>query len=154
MKVITEEHYVPERRYTTTKYIATDGQEFRTEDDCLRHEKYLEIRNHPVFKSCITNVRLFDDEYCASLYYIRNKDDYDFLINHIGISKRDHIYGDFAQHGEGWYLLWCESGGNYYDDYNIYNYNIYEKGIEADLEEWKTKMHHLMINKGDMHELS
>ena len=147
MKVITEEHYVPEKRYITTKYIASDGQEFLTEDGCLRHEEYLEVRNHPVFKNCIIDVYIFDDEYCAILYYLRNEDDYDFLISHNGISQRDKIYSDFKQYGEGWYLFWSEGCGDYYSVFNIYNYDAYEKGKEADLEEWKTRMRNLMTNK-------
>ena len=147
MRVVTEEHYVPEKHYITTKYIASDGEIFYTEDGCLRHEKYIETQKHPVFKNCITNVYTFDDEYCAVLYYIRGKEDYDFLISHNGVSKRDHVYSDFEQYGEGWYLFWSESGGDYYDVFNIYNYDIYVKEIESNLEEWKTKMHNLMANK-------
>ena len=137
MKIVIEEHYVPEKRYTTTKYIASDGKEFSTEDSCLRHEEQLEVSKHPVFKNCITNVSTFDDEYCGSLYYIRDKNDYDFLINHNGISKRDKIYSDFEQYGEGWYLFWSEGGGDYYDVYNIYNYKVYVKELEDDLKQWQ-----------------
>lgn len=147
MKVVTEEHYVPEKRYTTTKYIASDGTEFVTECDCLRHEKYLEVMNHHVFKNCITGVHTFDDEYPATLYYIRNEDDYNFLISHNGISKRDKIYSDFEQHGKGWYLFWNEGGGDYYDIFNIYNYDSYEEEIESEWEEYKQKMHNLMTNE-------
>ena len=50
MKVVTEEHYIPERRYTTTKYIASDGKEFSTEEACLIHEKQLEIENIKINK--------------------------------------------------------------------------------------------------------
>ena len=59
MKVVTEERIIPERRYMETKYIATDGTEFTTEADCLRHEQYLERTQHPVIKSCILNIMTF-----------------------------------------------------------------------------------------------
>lgn len=147
MKVVTEEHYIPAKTYTTTKYITLDGKEFQNEDDCLRHEKYLEIINHPVFKSKIETVGTFDDEHRGCLYYLRNKEDYDFLINHSGFSHGDYIDSNFEEYGGGWYLFWCENGGDYYDFYNICNYDAYEKNIESDWKEYKEKMHKLMANK-------
>lgn len=147
MKVVTEEKYIPAKTYITTKYIASDGKEFQNEDDCLKHERYLEINEHPVFKSKIETVGIFDDEHRGCLYYLRNEEDYDFLINHSGFSQGDYIDSNFKEYGEGWYLFWCENGGDYYDHYCIYNYNAYEKEIEDSWEKYKETIHNLVANK-------
>lgn len=146
MKVVTENHYVPAKHYTTTKYIASDGREFFTEDDCVRHEKYIEINNHPVFKNCITNILTLDEDYNVSLYYIRNQDDYDFLIDNTGISKRDYIFSDFKQHGEGWYVFYND-GLDYHDNFYIYNYNVYVKKMENELKSWQENIQSKINNK-------
>ena len=99
MKIVTEEHYVPERRYTTTKYIASDGKEFTTEDACLVHEDLLEIKNHPVFKNCIIDILTFDDEHRGILYYLSNEDDYNFLVKNLGLRRNDSINSDFYDYG-------------------------------------------------------
>ena len=147
MKIVTEEHYVPERRYTTTKYIASDGREFTTEDGCLEHEKKLEIKNHPVFKNCIIDILTFDDRR-GHLYYLSNEDDYKFLTKNLGFRRNDGIYSDFYDYGEGWYLYWCEDGGDCWDHHNIRNYNAYVKEIETELKEWKENIQN-KINKVD-----
>ena len=140
MKVVTEEHYVPARHYTTTKYIASDGTEFLKEDWCLKHEENLKIKNHPVFKNCILNILTFGDEYQGTLYYLSSEDDYDFLIKHIGLRRNDGIYTDFYDYGEGWYLYWCENWGDSPDHHNIRNYNAYVEEIEADLKDWQNEI--------------
>lgn len=147
MKVVTEEMYIPAKTYTITRYIASDGQEFSTEVACLGHEQYLDTINHPVFKSKIEKVGTFDDEPRGVLYYLRNKEDYDFLIKHTPILPKDMVNDDFEEYGEGWYLFWSESGGDYRDCYNIYNYDAYEKEIENNWEQYKETMHSLMAHK-------
>ena len=143
MKVVTEEKYIPAKTCTITKYIASDGKEFADEDMCLRYEEQIEVMNHPVFKSRIANLISYDDDYNVTLYYIRDKKDYDFLIKHRPISPEDQVYSDFEKYGEGWYLFWVECA----DCYNIYNYDAYEKQMESNWKEYKEKMHSLMANK-------
>lgn len=148
MKIVTEEHYVPERRYTTIKYIASDGKEFTTEDGCLTHERQLEIKSHPVFKNCIINVPIsFDYEYRGNLYYLSNEDDYNFLIKNLGLRRNDSINSDFYDYGQGWYLYWCEDGGDYPDYHCIHNYDAYVKDIEAELKKWKEEIQNKMMGK-------
>lgn len=153
MKIITEEHYVPEQRFTTTKYIASDGREFLTESDCLDHEEYLEVRNHPVFKSCILNAKTYYDDYNATLYYLSSEDDYNYLVEGLGlIGLYKKINTDFHQYGSGWYLFWSNMD-DYNDYYHIYNYNVYVEEIEAELKEYKesiqNKLNESTISRGD-----
>ena len=148
MKVVTEEHYVPEKRYTTTKYIASDGKEFLTEDGCLKHEEDLEVAKHPVFQNAILNVYTYYDDYQANMYYISNEDDYKFLIKHLGVRRGNYI-GDFYKYGSGWYLYWVEDGGDYADYYYLYNYNAYVEAIEIELKHWKENIKDRMLNANE-----
>ena len=138
MKVVTEEHYIPERRYTTTKYIASDGKEFSTEEACLIHEKQLEIENPPVIRNAIFDIEIYGDEYHGNLYYLSNADDYEFLIKALNIKSAQYskLNSDFYDYGKGWYLYWCEHG-SYHDYHELHNYNAYVEQIENDFKEWK-----------------
>lgn len=141
MKVITEEHYIPEKRYTTTKYIASDGRDFTSESACLAHEKQLEILNHPVVRSAVLGVTTFGNDNSATMYFISSEADYDFMFkNVIGVGKYSRFYSDFDVYGPGWYLYWCESGGDYDDYHNLVNYNAYVEEIEDDIRLWKGKI--------------
>lgn len=138
MKVVTEECYIPESRYTITKYIASDGKKFSTEEACLIYERQLEIENHPVIQNAILDIEIYRDEYYGSLYYLSNEDDYEFLIKALNIraSQYSKLSSDFDDYGEGWYLYWCEHG-SYHDYHELHNYNAYVKQIEIDFKEWK-----------------
>ena len=140
MKVVTEKHYVPARRYTTTKYIASDGKEFTTEEACLAHEGKLEVENHPVFKNCVIGILTFDNEHRGNLYYLSNDDDYEFLVKNLGLRRNDSINNDFYDYRRGWYLYWFENWGDYADHHYIRNYNVYVEEIETELKEWKEEI--------------
>ena len=145
MNIITEERIVPERRYTETKYKAIDGKEFTTEADCLKHEQYLERIQHPVIKSHISNVMTFNDEHEASLYYLSSEEDFNFLIDCMGFSRRDYIDDNFAQHGAGWYLFFCDSSDDYYgDSYCIYNLDAYLYDLRLDVDIYENKLRSLI----------
>jgi hypothetical protein len=137
MKIVTEEKIIPEHKVTTTKYIASDGKEFSTEDACLVYEGRIEINNHPVFKNCITDILTFDNEHRCNLYYLSNKDDYEFLVKNLGFTHTDVVNSEFDDYGKGWYLYWNESCSYYADHHYIRNYNVYVKEIESELKEWK-----------------
>lgn len=148
MKVTTEERYIPEKRYTITKYIASDDTEFYDEDSCLRYERQLEIDNHPVFKNCIIDILTFDNEYRGNLYYLSNEDDYEFLIKNLGLRHNDSINSDFYDYGQGWYLYWCENGWDHPDYHYVLNYNAYVEEIKTELKEWEENIQNKM-NKID-----
>lgn len=147
MKKITEEHFVPAKTYTTTKYVACDGKEFTFEIDCLKYEAQLEADNHPVIKSRIMGASTFMDSYCANLFYISNHDDFEFLKEYI---KGGVWNTDFEKYGAGWYLYWRVDGGDYADDLYLYNYLAYEKEQEEDLKNWKAEMRDLLPDNLDI----
>lgn len=140
MRVVEKECYVPARTYIDKKYVASDGKEFIFESDCLRYEKQLEIEKHPVYTSAIRHVCLFEEGYGATLYYLSNQEDYEFFIETQGFDEKYYLQSDFDEYGAGWYLYWCEDGGDYLDDHYLKNYNAYEKRIESDWEEYKSDM--------------
>lgn len=139
MKVIEKECYIPAKTYIDKTYVALDGKVFSQESDCLRYEKQLEIDKHRVFASAINNAYLFDEGYGAILYYFSDQEDYNFFVETKNIPKI-YFHSDFNEHGVGWYLFWCEDGGDYADDYYLKNYDAYEKEIDSDWEEYKSDM--------------
>lgn len=140
MQVIEKECHVPARTYIDKKYVASDGKEFIFESDCLKYEKQLEIEKHPVYTSAIRRVCLFEEGYGATLYYLSSQEDYEFFIETQGFDKKYYFQSDFDEYGAGWYLYWCEDGGDYPDDHYLKNYDAYEKQIESDWEEYKSDM--------------
>lgn len=147
MKIVEKECYVPANTIITKTYIAFDGREFTSEDACLRHEKCLEIESHPIYKSAIKNVYTFEDDYHATLYYISNQEDYEYLKETQGIKTERYFDTDFNKYGAGWYLFYIVDGGDYPDDIYLYNYDTYEKDIESRWNEHKKDIRYKMEQK-------
>lgn len=154
MKTIIKTNIVPERREEVTIYIAEDGKEFYNQSQCLQYEDALKTSRHPVFKSCINNIDLFNDDRNASLYYFSSKEDHDFFLEKMGIlrasSYRKHIHDDFSVMGAGWYLYWTESD-DYSDYFNIQNYHAYVAVVKAELNEWESEINKkIHVNKTEI----
>ena len=139
MKIIEKERSVPAWTYIETMYIASDGKEFTSKDACLRYEKQLEIESHPIYKSSIKDVYTFEDEHYVTLYYISNQEYYEYFKETQGIKNNRHFDSDFEKYGAGWYLFYTVDGGCTIngDDFFLYNYDAYEKDIEARWSEYK-----------------
>lgn len=144
MKVVEIEHYVPARTYIDKKYIASDGKEFNFESDCLKYEKQLAIENHPIYNSAVKGVCTFEEDYCASLYYISSQEDYEYFKETQGITTKYYFRSDFEKYGAGWYIFYVVDGGDYPDDKYLYNYDMYEKEIGARWEEYQSDMRERM----------
>lgn len=138
MQIVEKEKIIPpqpEKVVKQTVYIASDGKEFSFKSDCELHERNLEIKNHPVFASCITGVRTFGDDYGATLYYLGSQEDYKFWFKHSGayhlvVNQWDEGYG------RGWYLFYTVDGGDHQDDHYLYKLDEYYRGIKQELEDW------------------
>ena len=149
MKIITEEKTIPAKTYTETKYIASDGKEFGSKNDCLRYEKQLAIESHPIYTTSIKNVYLFEEGYMATLYYFSSKEDYEFFIKTQDLNRK-YYFSDFDEYGAGWYIYWCEDGGDYPDEHFLKNYDAYESRIESDLEKYKSYMRTRMSEQSNI----
>lgn len=148
MKVIEKECHVPAKTYIDKTYVAFDGTEFCQEKDCLKYENTLKIKNHPIYTTAIRDVDKFYDGNVAALYYISSKDDYDFFkeSQDIDVEKEHYFISDFNKYGAGWYLYYIEDEC-YGPDYKyLKNYDAYEKMLESELEEYKTRMRNLINN--------
>ena len=146
MKIIAKEHHIPESTYLIKIYIASDGKEFASEDACLRHEKRLEIENHPIYITAIKGAYSFEEGYGATLYYFSSNEDYEYFKETQGIDIY-HFDSDFDEYGVGWYIYWCEDGGDYPDDYYLKNYDAYENDIESRWNEYKQDMRYKIEQK-------
>lgn len=140
MKVVEKEYRIPAKTYIDKTYIALDGKEFRSENDCLRHEKQLAIESHPIYTTSIKNVYLFEEGYMATLYYLSSKEDYEFFIETQDFNREYYFNSDFDEYGAGWYIYWCEDGGDYPDENFLKNYDVYERQTESDWEKYKSYM--------------
>lgn len=143
MKVVEKECYVPARTYIDKKYVASDGKEFTFESDCLRYEKQLKIESHPIYASAIKHVYLFEEGCYATLYYLSSQEDYEFFVETQDFNKY-YFDSDFDEYGSGWYLCWCEDGGDYPDNHYLQNYNAYEKRIDLCWQKYKSDIRSMM----------
>lgn len=87
----------------------------------------------------------------GSLFYLRNEDDYNFLLKSKGI-KKYYGYGyrlttDFNVFGPGWYLYHCEDRGDGADSYYIYNYQHYLEELKKNLKEYEEDNYAKMMEK-------
>lgn len=143
MKKVEETVHVPVKTYVRTKYVASDGEEFWNENQCLRHEHKLKIDNHPVFKTRIPNVEIFNTDYTGTLYHLSCEDDYNFFVETMEI-RDNYLNSDFFKYGAGWYLYWFVDGDYYSDEYNFYNYNNYANEVRSELAKWEEDMRNKM----------
>lgn len=137
MKIVEEQKFVPAKSYIVKKYIASDGEEFNFENECLVYENNLRVMSHPVFSSCIKDVNTFYEEIPAILYYISSQEDFEFLV---GEKRLHYLTSDFNEHGAGWYIYYSESGGDYPDSNYLYNLISFVEKLESEVKEWKSNI--------------
>lgn len=132
---------IPAQTLTETWYIASDGREFRSEQQCKEWEQWLELQNEHVFKTCVTEVWTRDDE-PAILYNIRSDSDYELLMSTFRESQRAQINadGEWAKYGLGWYMYFTVDGGDGPDLYYLWNWNNYLKETEEEFNKWKAEL--------------
>lgn len=141
MTVDTRIRKIPAQTLTETWYIASDGREFLSQSACEDWERWLEIQEQPVFKTCVTNVWTRDDE-AAILYNIRDDSDYEVLMSSFRESQRAQINadGEWAKYGPGWYMYFTIDGGDGPDLYYLWNWNNYLKETEEEFNSWKADL--------------
>jgi len=128
MKLKISQKLIPEHFETTTEYEASDGKIFYKESDCLEYEKRLNekysIENNPVFKSR-QELCMYPDENRAWVYYLRNEEDHNFLIDTLLRIPRSIITeDDFLELGAGVYFLIFHDGGDGRDWYELKQFII------------------------------
>ena len=132
---------IPEHVETTTEYEASDGKIFYKESECLEYEKKLNIKysieSHPVFKSR-REILMYPDDNNAWIYYIRNDEDHDFLIDTLLKIPRSIIReDDFLELGAGVYFLIFHDGGDSRDWYELKQLGEYIEDQEREFYNWK-----------------
>lgn len=130
---------VPARTITETWYIASDGREFLSPSACEEWERWLELQEQPVFKTCVRDVWTLDEE-AAILYNIRNAEDYQTLISTFSDREKRNLSDDYIKHGPGWYIYFRIDGGDGPDFHHLWQYDTYVKEHEDNFNRWKTEM--------------
>lgn len=139
MRVETRETVIPAQTRVLTVYVANDGREIFHEDACQKWEQQLNLQEQHVFKTCIRDVFTLDDE-SATLYNIRNNEDYQILMSMFSSRERRNVSDDYVKHGPGWYIYFRMDGGDGPDFYHLWNYEAYVNDREAEIVRWKTTM--------------
>lgn len=77
---------IPEKILNVIEYVAFDGRAFRNEHECIKYEENLKrkqlLQSHPVYQSR-RDLSMYPDEEFTRMYYLRSKEDYDFLVDEI-----------------------------------------------------------------------
>ena len=144
----------------TLKYKAEDGKTFDSLLEYNTYKKQLKekkLKTLFVFKSEIKKIYELENEYNASLIYLRNKQDLidyleqqqEYIANELKENKIiiPYFYTDFFEKGPDWYICYCEPGGDYPDKYNVINYFNYINNIKKNIEEYHTNIENLIENK-------
>lgn len=135
MKIETRTEVIPELLIEKTVYVAKDGKEFITSDECWRYEKKLEIIEHPVYKSHKQFEDIFDDYQILHAYYISSLEDWHFFLKHIVDDRSASVL--FDKYGVGWYVVWHIDGDDHNDtDVVLFLENII-KDHEKDFDKWR-----------------
>lgn len=111
-------------------YVADDGTEFMRRSDCEFYEAQQVEKNRKILNK---DTRTVDTERPAKLWYIRNKEDFDWL------RKKKWIHADIRGHkgfiGPGWYISIWNDGGDSIDYYEVYHVDEYLHDYEKQIQE-------------------
>jgi hypothetical protein len=139
----------PERVVTHYRWVAFDGKEFNSKLACERYEKRLQVEQHPVFASKIHYVPIDMEGHYGALYNLTSQEDYDFFKQNVGVLR--WYLDEWDQYGPGWYLHYCENGGDV--DYDcLYHYDEFEQERIKAIEEFceSIKFVREQINKANL----
>ena len=147
MKEIIKTYTIPAQERTETVYVAFDGKEFNSKRECEYYEFKEKINSYFIYQTEISSSEFYESQ-VGSLFYLRNEDDYNFLLESKGIKKnygyRYCLTTDFNVFGPGWYLCYCEVGA---DSYYILNYQYYLEELKKDLKEYEENNYAKMMEK-------
>ena len=120
-----------ERRTRTLEYlvyVTSDGKEFDSPKAAEKHEAELLPKKQLLSKHiCFDAV---DDN--AYVYKIKSAEDFDYL------TKKEldgYIYGTYE--GPGWYIVFCNNGGDYPDSYDVFYLKNFLSDLESDVNKLK-----------------
>lgn len=116
-----------------TVYIANDGTEFYSENNCRAYELTNMKEKPQVLTTAIKGIKSFWDEYPAIIYHIKSIDDWKILKDYIW--GKDIDWGEYV--GPGDYIAIENDNGDYWPTYNVYEINSYCSDILADANYYK-----------------
>lgn len=129
MKTETREITRTELQYV---YIADDGKEFKSRFECENYEG-MQLKKYPEVIRTAKKFYTFDEENSATVYYIKDLNDWEYLKEY----KWDHsnIYGNFDF--PGYYIAVYYDGGDHRDSYYIYRADKYFKELKENFEKYE-----------------
>ena len=150
MKEIIKTYTIPVQERTETVYVAFDGKEFSTKRECENYELFEKMKNNFVYKTAIPFCEFYNSN-VGTLFYFRNEEDYNFLLESKGIKKNYEcayfLTSNFNVFGPGWYLYYYEDGGDWVDSYYILNYQHYLEKLKKELKEYEEDNYAKMMEK-------
>ena len=135
MHLLVRKKTIPEHTTEEKVWVANDGKEFQFESLCRQYEEQLAKERCRVLSTAIKNgyTYEFDDGRAATLYYIRDDEDYQNLVRYVIGSDG---MSDYCKYGTGWYMCWCVDGGDYSDDWFLKNLDAYISNHRAAFNRW------------------
>ena len=120
-----------ERRTRTLEYlvyVTSDGKEFDSPKAAEKHEaELLPKKQIPSKYICFDAV---DDN--AYVYKIKSAEDFNYLIKK---ELDGYVYGTYE--GPGWYIVFCNNGGDYPDSYDVFYLKNFLSDLESDVNKLK-----------------
>lgn len=113
-------------------YIANDGAEFNSQEECVVHEERLAIKNLQVIKNRINGIENFEG-YWAELYLINSREDYEDVLFYLGEDAKGKLTTNFNNDNLGWFIHWVEPGEGKPDEHYLLNYKYYFRSIHENL---------------------
>ena len=133
-----EKSEVMKKEYKT-KYIADDGTEFKSLDECSNYEHECKMQELGI------KVRRgweFYENLAGTIYYIPSESAFKYFIDKI--CWYSHVY-----HGSGWYLRIEHRSMNSRDWEEILFMPYYLKQIEEEYLEYKNSMYAIMLEANE-----
>ena len=136
------EKVIPAHEDKITVYIAEDGTEFLNKNACIVHDQYLEHLKHPIIANR-KEIRRYWDERPGTVYYIRNKEDLEYLkATEFKYACRTSRFNKRLEETctvfPALYYYVEDTSGDY-DWYDITRYEEYLNEEKSEFDKWYTE---------------
>lgn len=135
MKIIRKKVYVQTPKIIES-YESSDGFEYASRAECESHERTLGFRGVKVVETAINDLNDFYDERPMTLYKVESEADWNVLVERIWFYRQNkRVYP-----GPGFYVAVQMNGGDYDDEYEIYEYDEYMNNLHHYYNEFCNRM--------------
>lgn len=137
MRFVEKKLTVPAKTLRKMVWVAFDGTEFDSYEECSDYERNTKLKSTGVFEQKIENIHEFCKGYLATLFFIQSQEDYNTMMEIKSMHHLSDTSDTFEQCGPGWYMHHWEDNGSIHGIDFINSLSKYISNLEERWWQWK-----------------